>query len=73
MYKYGFLFLLSAITKLWLSVHITEYFLLKELEVTGRVEGTIYTNLNDLVVNVIIIEFVIALILFCISIFQKKK
>jgi hypothetical protein len=73
MYKYGLLFLLSGLTKLWLSIYITEYFLLKELEITSRVEGTIYSNLNGLVLNLIIIEFMISLILFGISIFNKKN
>lgn len=73
MYKYGFLFLLSALTKLWLSVYIVEYHLLRKLEITGSVEGTVYSNLNELVVNIIIIEFVIALILLGISVFKKNK
>jgi len=73
MYKYGFVFLLSALSKLWLSIYITNYFLIRELEITGRIEGTIYSNINSLVIAVIIIEFMISLILFSISIFNKKN
>ncbi len=71
-FKYGLIFLLSALSKLWVSIYVTKYFLLRELEVMKEVEGTVYSNFDSLVLTVIIIEFVISLILISVSIFSRN-
>lgn len=39
MYKYGLLFLVSALTKLWISIIYTKNYMLKILDIEGKLEG----------------------------------
>lgn len=69
MRQIGFIFILSALTKLWASVYLTEFYLLKTLEVTQQYEGDALTNIPTIVWFVIFSEILIGLLL----IFFKSK
>lgn len=73
MLKYGLIFLLSAFTKLWLSIYMTDYYLMRQLEVFGSREGTVISNINNLVLIIIIIEILISVTLFFAWFKDKNK
>lgn len=73
MYKYGFLFLVLALTKLWTSIIFTKYYMLKILDIEGKIEGGVIDYLDNSLIIIIVIELVISIICFCIYFIKGSK
>jgi len=73
MYKYGFLFLVLALTKLWISIIFTKNYMLKSLEIEGRLEGGLIDHLDNFLIIIIVIEFVISILCFFIYFIKKQS
>lgn len=67
----GFCFVLAALTKMWLSIYLSDFYLLKELDVTGRSEGDAFESIPDLAWKIIAVELVIGIVLIVLD--RKKK
>ena len=67
----GFLFVLAGLTKIWLSIYLSDFYLLKKLQVSGSAEGDAFEVIPDLAWKVIIVEFIIGIILIVVD--RKKK
>lgn len=63
MRKMGFCFVLAGLTKLWLSIYLSDFYLLRKLEVGGSAEGDAFEVIPDLVWWIIILEFIIGIVL----------
>lgn len=59
----GFCFVLSGFTKLWLSIYLSDFYLIKKLEISGSAEGDAFEIIPDLVWWIIILEFIIGIVL----------
>lgn len=73
MYKYGLLFLVSALTKLWISIIFTKNYMLKIFEIEGKLEGGVIDHLDKYLIIIIVIEFVISMICFLIDFIKNKN
>ena len=73
MYKYGFLFLIMALTKLWISIIFTKNYMLKVLDVEGIIEGGVIDYLDNYLIVIIIVEFLISIVCFCAYFIKKGK
>lgn len=73
MYKYGLLFLVSALTKLWISIIYTKNYMLKILDIEGKLEGGVIDYLDNSLIIIIVIEFIISMICFYIYFIKKQK
>lgn len=69
--KVGFYFVLAGLTKMWLSIYLSDFYLLKQLQVSGSSEGDAFEMIPDLAWKVIITEFIIGIILIVVD--RKKK
>ena len=69
--KMGFCFVLAALTKMWLSIYLSDFYLLKELDVTGSSEGDAFESIPDLAWKIIAVELVIGIVLIVLD--RKKK
>lgn len=69
--KMGFCFVLAALTKMWLSIYLSDFYLLKELDVTGSSEGDAFEAIPDLAWRIIAVELVIGIVLIVLD--RKKK
>lgn len=67
----GFCFVLAALTKMWLSIYLSDFYLLKELDVTGSSEGDAFESIPDLAWKIIAVELVIGIVLIVLD--RKKK
>ena len=67
----GFFFVLAGLTKMWLSIYLSDFYLLKQLQVSGSAEGDAFEMIPDLAWKVIITEFIIGIILIVVD--RKKK
>lgn len=72
MYKYGLLFLVLALTKLWMSIIFTKHYMLKVLDTQGFIEGGVIDNIDNSILVIIIVEFAISIIFFSIYLLKKK-
>lgn len=63
MRKMGFCFVLVALTKLWLSIYLSEFYFLKKLEVYKSVEGDAFDMIPSLSWWIIILECIIGVAL----------
>jgi len=61
--KIGFLFLLASFSKLWLSIYLTDFYMLKKLDVYGSIGENGFSAVPNLVLWIIGLEFVIGILL----------
>ncbi len=71
MSKVGFYFVLASFTKLWLSIYLSDFYLLKLLQVSGSAEGDAFDVIPSIAWWVIILEFIIGVVLIISD--RKKK
>lgn len=72
MYKYGLLFLFGAFTQYFIALYWTQYLMLKKLEITNSVSGSIVENIPPEFWMIYNAELIIAGILIAISLFKSK-
>ncbi|GEM_PF-4401889 len=72
MYKYGLLFLFGALTQYFIALYWTQYLMLKKLEITNSVSGSIVENIPLEFWIIYNVELIIAGILILISLFKSK-
>lgn len=63
MRRLGLIFVLAALTKIWLSVYLTDFYLLRMLEINGSLEGDWFSNTPITIWLVVAIELIIGLVL----------
>ena len=63
MRKTGFYFLLAGFTKLWLSMYLSDFYLLKKLEVYGSAGENGFAAIPSLVLWIIVLEVLIGIVL----------
>ncbi|HAK99864.1 hypothetical protein RCC94_02620 [Exiguobacterium acetylicum] len=63
MRKMGFCFVLVALTKLWLSIYLAEFYFLRKLEVYNSVEGDAMDMIPSIIWWIIILECIIGVAL----------
>lgn len=63
MRKTGFYFLLASFTKLWLSLYLTNFYMIKKLEVYGSIGENGFAAIPTLVLWIIGLEFIIGIVL----------
>ncbi len=61
LYKIGFYFVLASFTKLWLSIYLSDFYLLKTLEITKQAEGDGFSIIPEIAWWIIILEFIIGI------------
>lgn len=63
MCKTGFYFLLAGFTKLWLSMYLSDFYLLKKLEVYGSAGENGFAAIPSLVLWIVVLEVLIGIVL----------
>ena len=63
MRKTGFYFLLAGFTKLWLSMYLSDFYLLKKLEVYGSAGKNGFAAIPSLVLWIVVLEVLIGIVL----------
>lgn len=63
MRKTGFYFLLAGFTKLWLSMYLSDFYLLKKLEVYGSAGENGFAAIPSLVLWIVVLEVLIGIVL----------